>query len=621
MNAPSHPPPVLLRFGVFEADPESRELRKQGMHIRLPDQAFQVLLILLENAGRLVPREELHKRLWPADTFVEFDHNLNNSISRLREALSDSAESPRFIETLPRRGYRFIASVESPTGLSEAASSTEVSAPAPVRRAGWLVAFGVTMAVAVTAFFGYRALSPASHPIDSVAVLPFVTASSEDGSPDDYVAFGMTEALISELSRRGNLKVVSQTSVLRYKDARKPLPEIARELGVGAVVEGSVVHEGNQIRITVQLIAAASDSHIWAETYRREAASIMSVQGDLAQSIGREIGVRLTGEPGMPSRLTRPTVPQAQEAYLKGRYFLSRRGEENMDRARDYFLQAIAADPQHAQAFAGLADYFTLTDSMQPAAAIAKAREYALKALELNSSLADAHVSLAYVHYYGDWNWQACEMAFQRAIALDPNHSQAHYWYGRFLGTMGRHTEARNQMQLALAVDPLSNTVHDAAAMEGFYSRQFDSMIEQANRIRELNPEDYRTFEHLTVAYLHTGHYEQALASARQGLALLPREPLFVLFLTIVHHKRGRAHESEEALNDLERMGREGYVPHVFLAIAYAQLGRKEKALALLEVGYRNHDPYMVMIKALPWFDPIRFEPRFQELLRKMKFP
>lgn len=612
-----------LRFGVFEVDPGSGDLWKHGVHIKLHDKPFQVLQALLERPGELVTRKELQERLWPGDTFVEFENGLNNAISRLRETLGDSADSPRFIETVPRRGYRFIAPVEAVVELGGemgTGSAPAAQVPATAVRRRLPIALGLAGAIIVAVLL-YRTLNTPSHPIDSVAVLPFVTAVAEEGSPDEVVAFGMTEALIAELSRIGALKVISQTSVLQYKGTRKPLPVIARELGVGAVVEGSVVREGQQVRLTVQLIDARSDTHLWAETYRRDAGSVLAVQGDLAQSIAREIGVRLTGQAEAPLHASGPVDPRAHEAYLKGRYFLVRRGEEAMGRARDYFEQAIAADPNHARAYAGLADYYTLTDSMPSAAAFPKARTYALKALELREDLADAHVSLAYVYYYGDWNWRESEREFQRAIALDPSHSQARYWYGRFLGTMGRHQEASDQMRLALTLDPLSNTVHDSAAMQGFFARRFDTMIEQANRIRELDPGDYRAYEHLAIAYLCTARYEQALATARQGLALLPHEPLFVLILATVQHRQGNTQQAAKALEDLERMSREGYVPHVFLAIAYAQLGRKDQALKWLQVGYRNRDPYMVMLKVFPWFDPLRSDPLYQDLLRRMNFP
>lgn len=623
MGEPAQPRPNLLRFGAFEADPEAHELRKQGMRIRLPDQAFQVLLALLENPGRVVTREELHKRLWPADTFVEFDHNLNNAISRLREALGDSADSPRFIETLPRRGYRFIAPVEAagPFGGDASARPPVLpSAPARASRLRWLIPVACVAVIAVAVFL-YRALSPPSRSIDSVAVLPFVTADTTEGSPDEYVAFGMTEALISELSQIGSLKIISQTSVLQYKGTRKSLPEIARELGVGAIVEGSVVNEGGNVRITVQLIDARSDTHLWAETYRRDPGSVLAIQSDLAQSIGQEIRRRLTGEAATPRRASRPIQPKAREAYLKGRYFLQRRGEESMARGREYFEQAVAADPNYAQAYAGLADYYTLTDSLPSAAALPKAKANARKAVELDGELADAHVSLAYVYYYGDWDWSASEREFQRAIELDPNSSQARYWYGRFLGTMGRHAEANEQMKRALSLDPLSISAHDYAAMQWFNSRQFARMIEQANRIQELDARDYRSYEHLTVAYLHLGRYEQAYAAAQQGLAVLPDEPLFVLFLAIVQNRMGRAREAEETLRRLERMNQQARVPDVFLAIGSAQLDKKDRALKQLEGGFRSRDPYMVLLKVIPWFDPLRDDPRFQDLLRRMNFP
>jgi TolB-like protein/DNA-binding winged helix-turn-helix (wHTH) protein/tetratricopeptide (TPR) repeat protein len=615
-----------VRFGVFEVGSGPDEVWKRGIQIKLHAKPLQVLHALLERPGEVVSRQELQRRLWPADTFVEFDNGLNNAISRLREALGDSADSPRFIETVPRRGYRFLAPVEvAQPALSEQTAPPQLppveSARAPARsRRGRPVAFGLAVAIVVAASV-HGILRRPAHPIDSIAVLPFATADVSQGSADRYVAFGMTEALISALSRVGELKVISQTSALQYTATTKPLKQIAHELGVGAVVEGSVVHEGDQVRITVQLIDAATDTHLWAETYRHEAAGVLAVQGALARSMVEEIRPRLTGRSAATVTALREPDPLVRETYLKGRYFMRSGSEEDMSRARDYLEQAVVADPSYAAAYAGLADYYTLTDSLPPAEAFDRARAYARKALALESDLADAHASLGYVYYYGDWNWAEAEREFLRAISLDPNNSRARRRYGRFLGAMGRHSEASDQIDRALLLDPLSTSTHADAAVQWFHSRRFPRMIEEANKIRELDPRDNRAYEHTAIAYLHTGRHEAARAAANQGRALSPREPLFVLLAAIAEARLGRHREAADTLGVLEAMSRETYVPLLFLAVAYEHLGRRDQALEKLEAAYDAHDPYLVLLRTSPWFDPLLGDRRFEDLLRRMKFP
>ncbi len=612
-----------FRFGVFEVGPD--DVWKRGVQIRLHSKPLQVLHALLERPGEVVSRQELQRRLWPADTFVEFDNGLNNAISRLRETLGDSADSPRFIETVPRRGYRFVAPVQiEPPAMVESSPSPGRPAPDPTpplpSRRWRLVIVALVAGLAVAAsFYGIR--RGAGHPIDSIAVLPFATADVSQSSPDRYVAFGMTEALISALSKVGELKVISQTSALHYRATAKPLRQIAQELGVGAVVEGSVVREGEQVRITVQLIDAESDTHLWTETYHRDAASVLAGQGALARSIVDEIRARLTGGSGGEVAALREPDPLVQEMYLKGRYFMRSGSEADMRRAREYLEQAIAADSAYAPAYAGLADYYTLTDSLAPADAFDKARAFAHKALELESDLADAHSSLAYVHYYGEWNWSDAEREFKQAIALDPNNSRARRRYARFLGTMDRHSEASAQMDRALALDPLSTTTHADAAVEWFHSRQFARIIQEANKIRELDVRDSRAYEHLSIAYLYTGREEEGLAAAQQGRALAPGEPLFVMLAAIAERRLGRHDEADDTLAILEGIRRQTYVPPVFLAVTYAQLGRSSQALEQLEAAYDSRDPYLVLVRTSPWFDPLRSHPQFGDLLGRMKFP
>jgi TolB-like protein/DNA-binding winged helix-turn-helix (wHTH) protein len=615
-----------VRFGVFDVDLESGDVRKNGVLIRLHDKPFQVLQALLEKPGDVVSRKDLQDRLWPGDTLVEFENGLNNAISRLRDALGDSADSSRFIQTVPRRGYRFIAPVQvaSPAlaaplvpavlpGIADAASSH------PPRQRGrhlGAAASVVIIGLAVAAFFYDRSTEPAAHPIDSVAVLPFATATEE--TRDDYIAFGMTEALIAELSRVAELKVISQTSAFQYKGTQQPLTEIARDLGVGAIVEGSVVDEGAEVRITVQLIDARTDTHLWTETYRRAHDRVLATQRQLARTVADEVRLRLTGGAAAPRSAPPAVETRAHEAYLKGRYFLQRRGEVNLDRARSYFEEAIAVDPRYAPPLAGLADFYILTDSMAPSEAFPKAKAYAIRSVEADGEFAGGHAALGYAYFYGEWNWERAERAFERALEIDSGDSVARYRFARVLVSLGRFDEARVHITRALTLDPLSITVHDAAAMLWFNARDYERMIQQAARILELDPRDYRAYEHGAVANFLLGRHEEALAAAERGLALLPDEPLFLVLSGLVQHRMGR---SPTSLTALDRMRRASYVPGVFLAIVAAQTGRPGEALELLEKAHADRDPYLVLLNVNPWFDPLREQPRFQALVRAMRFP
>src|SRR6266852_4750050 len=417
---PSPSPQPRVSFGSFEVNPSTGELRKQGIRIKIHEKPFQVLLALIEHPGEVVTRKELQERLWPSDTFVEFENGLNNAISRLREALGDTAESPRFIETVPRRGYRFTIEV------SQAAPSPSTSS---FKR--WLFAIGLSVGVALLLGVVFHFALPSSKAIHSVAVLPFRNLGA--GTTDDYFADGMTDAVTTELAKLGVSKVISETSVAKFKNTKESVPQIARALGVDAVVEGAVLREGDRVRITVQLIRADIDRHLWADSYQRQMTDILALQDEVALGVAHAIKLELS--PGAPGRLTSPKQvnPDAYEAYLKGRYFMEKRDEESLPRAKDYFQQAVQLDPNYAPAYAGLSDYYMLTDALPPEQAVPKAREYAQETLRLDSTLPDSHTSLAYIYFYFDWNWPGADQEFKRAIALAPGLVRSHRWYAIYL--------------------------------------------------------------------------------------------------------------------------------------------------------------------------------------------
>jgi TolB-like protein/DNA-binding winged helix-turn-helix (wHTH) protein/Tfp pilus assembly protein PilF len=617
MDAPETGP---LRFGVFEVDRSTGQVRRHGFRLKLHDKAFQVLLALLERPGEVVSREALRQRLWPEDVFVDFDNNLNNAVSRLRESLQDSAESPRFIETVPRRGYRFIATVEGHASPAPAVPAAAPGAlPSGRRPSRFATAAVVALAVTAAAFalLVYRPWSRTRAPLDSLAVLPFVTPEAQD----EYLAFGVTEALTAELSTIPTLKVISQTSALQYKGVNKALPQIARELGVAAVLEGSVVREGDRVRVTAQLIDATSDTHLWAGSYTRDVRGLLVMQSEIARAVAREVRVQLSSESQAAIATARTVNPEVHEAYLRGRYYLSQGTESGRTRALAQFERALTIDPGHAPSHAGLANYYAITDSVPATVAMPKAKLHAQRALALDDTLADAHASLAAIHHYGDWDWQAAEAQFRRALELDPGNSRARRWYGMHLSAMGRHAEALEHVQRAVETDPLSVIALDSLAYVWVNARHPDRALEAARRILELNQDDPVGLEHLAIGSILSGKYEPALEAIGKGLAASGRDVVFLVLLAHTQGALSRTADMQATLAELNEAARKGFVPPTLFAIA--RLGRpdQEAALGWLDKAHELRDPYLVLLKVSPWFDPLRDHPRFQRLLRRMNFP
>ena len=457
---------------MFELDLRAGELRKRGLRVRLQQQPFQVLAMLLEHAGEVVSREELQKKLWPADTFVDFDHGLNKAINKIREALGDSAESPRFVETVARRGYRFLADVRvadaapcSQPGARTSASSRGRRSRSPGSRRQTRDAHTSSAATCVDDI-GVRAARPAglsrrleasfrnrpSPVIRSLAVLPLESLSSD--ASQDYFADGMTDELISDLGQISALRVISRTSVMAYKHTRKSLPQIARELNVDAVVEGTVLRSGDQVRITAQLIDASADRHVWSQSYQGELRDTLALQNNVARAIADQIRINVNPQEQAALRNVTVVNPVAYESYLKGRYFWNKRTADGLKVALAYFNQAIDEDPKYAQAYSGLADTYALLGDWQyavmtPKEALPKAKAAAIKALELDSALGEAHNSLAFCLDGFDWDFDAAGKEFRRAIELNPGYATAHHWYAWHLALLRRYDEAIVEMRKA----------------------------------------------------------------------------------------------------------------------------------------------------------------------------
>ncbi len=620
----------IIRFGDFEVDLEAGELRKNGLRIRLQQQPFQILCLLLERPGRLVSRDDLQKLLWPNDTIVEFEHSINAAINRLREALCDSADEPRYVETLPRRGYRFIAPVVGADGVQRVAHGEAVPRPYKVLALAVGIVVVTLAALLVLNVAGLRdrvlrAVGAVREPplqIQSIAVLPLENLSGD--KEQEYFADGMTEELITNLGKISALRVISRQSMMRYKGSKKPLPEIARELSVDALVEGTVQRSGDRVRITANLVRAASESHLWAESYERDLRDVLALQSEVAQSIASEIKIKVTPQEQTRLASARPVNPAAHEAYLKGRYEWNKRTGQGLKKGMQYFEEAIAKDPNYAVAYAGLADSYMVlgNNGFLPAGdTYPKARAAALKALEIDADLADAHASLAIVLADYDRDWTGAEREYRRAIELNPGYATAHHWYALLLADLGRRGDALREIEEARKLDPLSVRINGNVGLVLYFARQYDAAIEQLRKGLELEPNDVGSHVQLGWAYMQKGMHQEAVTeiqkAANQGTGtLLPLAALAQAYA--VAGNRDEAHRVLKLLKVLS--GQKCVVPYQ-TATVYAGLGQREEAFAWLERALEAHDPRLNILNVDPSLDPLRSDPRFHDLLRRMNFP
>ncbi len=515
----------LLRFGVFELDLRAGELRKHGLRVRLQAQPFQVLVILLEHHGEVVTREDLQKKVWPGDTFVDFDHGLNKAINKIRDALGDSAQNSHFVETVARRGYRFLAAVSleevtpdrNPESTVEAHPSLEAGEqldaarkPALPKHRLPLISWKISLLVVVALMASVVSLkfyfsNRGSPVIRSLAVLPLESLSSD--ASQDYFADGMTDELISDLGQISALRVISRTSVMGYKHARKSLPKIARELNVDAVVEGTVLRSGDRVRITAQLIDASSDKHLWAESYEGELRDTLGLQNQVARAIADQIRIKLKPKEEAALKNVKVVHPEAYESYLKGRYFWNRRTAGGLRIALRYFNQAIEEDPKYAEAYTGLADTYALLGDWQysvmtPKEALPKAKAAAIKALELDSLLGEAHNSLAFCLDGFDWDFDSAGKEFRRSIELNPGYANAHHWYSWHLSLLGQHEAAIEEMRKAESLDPLSLIINADLAELLVLAHSYDESILQSRKTIEMDPNFSLAHIQLAQAYL-----------------------------------------------------------------------------------------------------------------------
>ena len=625
-----------IRFDVFEVDLRAGELRKHGTKIRLQEQPFLILQALLETPGQIVTREELQKKVWPGDTFVDFDHGLHAAVNRLRQALSDAAENPRFVETVSRRGYRFIGQVQVPaaeTVVVPAVVEEIIHSGKPRVRRSWIgpvVGFAAAVVVAAALIFfnawGLRNWLFGTKAFRSLAVLPLENLSAD--SKQDYFADGMTEDLITQLSKLGDLKVISHTSVMRYKGTQKPLPQIARELNVDAVVEGAVQLSGNHVRITAQLVDGHSDQHIWADNYDKDISDVLLLQSDVARDIAKQIDIKLT--PQQQQRMAKdahPVNPDAYQAYLLGRYYWNKRTADGLAQAGKYFQEAIQKDPNYAPAYSGLSDYFAFLtliggpEILPPNQAMQQAKAAAVKAVQLDDSSAEAHASMGHILHNYDWDFDAAEREFKRAIELNPNYAIAHHWYAHLLMQVGRTDESLAQARLAQDLDPLSPFVNNGLARQYYLSRQYDKAIAQCRVVTQMDPTYLPARTQLALAYEQKGMLADAVSTMEQVRKLAGEKtdlPMVHALLAHAYALAGRKAEAQAELNMLTAIGQRRYVPPSYLAIVYLALGDKDKAFEYLNKSYQDRSEQVLYLGVEPLVDPLRGDPRFDVLLKEV---
>jgi TolB-like protein/DNA-binding winged helix-turn-helix (wHTH) protein/Tfp pilus assembly protein PilF len=630
---------LFYQFGPFRLDPAERLLLREGKAVPLAPKAFDTLLLLVENNGHLLSKDELMKRDWP-DTFVE-EVNLAQNISAIRRALDDKNGGTRYIETVAKGGYRFTAETrkvdrESPNP-KRAAQSPELAADSVPelfrrRRSATRIVLGASAAIVVIAsalFLIPRGLrirargttaTPGATAIRSIAVLPLVNLSSDP--EQEYFADGMTDELITTLAKISQLRVISRTSVMRYRNTQRPIAEIGRELGVEAVIEGTLLRSGNKLRITTQLIEAATDRHLWAEAYERELGDILSVQAEVGRDVAREVQLQLTADERARLTPTRSINPEAYELYLKGRYLWYKLDTKNQLKSVEYFQQAIDKEPQYAAAYAGIAQAYSLMGSYLPPQQelVLKAKNAAHRALELDSNLDEAHLALSEIMLLHDWDWRGAEVEIHRAIELNASNSTAYYWNANLLVMLGRSPEALAQIRKAQLLDPISPLIGTAVGEILLFSGQTDQAQKEIQKALEFEPDFFPGWLYLAWVHEEKRMRAEALEDIRKVYEPDP-SVLHLLLVGEVYAQTGSPAKAREILARTIKQSKHDYTPAVFYAMVYAALGEKDRAFSWLEKAYTDRSGILCFYLRSPKFESLRSDPRYADLLRRIGLP
>jgi len=631
----------LYEFGECTLDPQGRLLKRNGDPVALTPKAFDVLLLLVRNGGRIVTKDELMKAVWP-DSFVE-ESNLTQTVFMVRKALDETADR-RYILTVQGQGYRFLVPVtEAAKGAPEIETPPAAPDPAaisanqsdsfrrPTRNWKTAVAAAAVALVLIlaVALWSWRSRHATDKPTGRImlAVLPFENFTGDPAQ--EYFSDGLTEEMISQLGDLdpNHLGVIARTSVMQYKHSQESIPQIARDLGVQYVIEGSVRRDSERVRITAQLIQVKDQSHVWARQYDRDLGHLLALQGEIAREVANEIEFSLSGRrPIEAARDAASPVPGANsyaayDLYLKGRYFWNKRTAEGFRQAAEYFQQAIDKDPNYGPAYAGLADTFALMSTWYVGPQnelMPKARTAALRALQLDESLAEAHASLALIKENYDYDWAGSEKEFRRAIQLGPQYATAHQWYAEFLSWQGRFAEAFVESERARQLDPLSLIIASDYAWTLYYSRQFDNAVKQCQSVLELDPDFTHAQAVMISSYFQLGRYDEALDLVNRW-ADSHEQAWALAWKAAIASRQGHAEEANRELAKLEQFSNSRADQTPALLVSYSgTAAQKERVLDLLDEAYSQHSNAVVPIKVDPMYDPIRNDPRFQDLLRRV---
>ena len=622
-----------VRFGDgFELDLKARKLLRFGQVVRLERIPLEVLFLLVEKQGAIVQREEIVAKVWGGG-FLDTDNAINGAIRKIRQVLKDNPEEPKYIQTITSKGYRFVADVrEAKPPIRPPADTAETlsrqRAKLAINRWTFLAAIVLACLVIGGIYVGYSRWSEARNPVQGkfmLAVLPFDNLTGDPNQ--DYFSDGLTEEMIGHLGNLDpdHLGIIARTSVMRYKNSKDGLSRIGRELGVDYALEGSVRRESGKVRIAAQLILIKDQTHVWARQYDRDLSSLLTLENEIANQVAQEIRLTLAENRGsrqeQASRFLSPEQYAAYDSYLRGRYFWNKRTAEGFQQAVKHFEEAIAKNPNYARAYVGLADTYALISGYDLAPkneTIPRAREAAAKALSLDDGLAEAHASMALIAQNYEWDWSKAESEYRRAIDLDPNYATARHWYAEFLSLQGRFSEALEEIERARQLDPRSLIIAADRGAVLYCARRYKEAIEQLRAVLEMEPNFPRA--HIVVfAYVEQGMTEDALRDVAEWQKVEDGPFTWMLF-AYVHGRAGNKSEAQKFLRKLEAEKSRRYVDASKLVIANLGIGDKEQALKWFEKALSERSTALVWLKVDPVYDPLRSEPRFRTLLRRVGF-
>ena len=619
----------LYEFGPFSMDPSEGLLLRDDQPIPLAPKAFEALLLLVESSGHLIEKEVLMQKLWP-DSFVE-EANVSKYIFTLRQALSDGEEGQKYIETVPKRGYRFVAPVQKLAAESVEQAPAEMpsregeEAKTVTSTTRWRIAL-VAAVLAATAVvllvwldlgeWRARLFGGPARPVRTIAVLPLLNLSGD--TAQDYLADGMTEALTTDLARMESLQVISRTSAVQYKAAKKSLPVIARELNADAVVEGSVQHSGNRVRVTAQLVRASDDRQLWANTYERDFPDVLALQDEVASAIAKQVESRLGGPKPAPPPKVQAVNIEAYENYLRANYYFD---NFDLQKSIDYYHQAIKLDPSYAPAYAHMAEAYSFLaffGTVSPREGWGKTKEAASIAVQKDERLPEGHGALALAKLHYDWDFAGAEQEFKRALELNPSDADVRHEHAHYLMAMGRLAESEAESKRAVELDPVGDGLNSCLCWHSFAARDYDEAVRLAAKFLKSEPDDPWERTILGWTYEQKRMPEQAVAEFKRAVEATKGDPFFLAPLGHAYALVGNRREAEKVLQTLSDRAKKSYVSPFDLALIYTALGEKDKAFALLDKAVAEHSTFLVYSKWEPRLDPLRSDPRFQDLLRRI---